>query len=290
MKKVALVTCRELATLLEDEILLTTALKRYGIEAGPEVWDDPDADWLKYDLVLIRTTWDYSERHEEFLRWLEMLESRQVNVLNPIPILRWNLNKRYLFELRNRGANLLETMAMLPGDPWTLDFIMRAEMFDEVVIKPVISAGARDTWRVKVGDAVKMQDQWARQLAQGELMIQEYAPEIVKDGEWSLIFFDGEFSHALVKKPKPGDFRVQAKHGGRYELRTPTPALIEQARAVLDLLEGMPLYARVDGIIRYNQLFLMELELLEPQLFFSLAPEQTDRLAAAIVNRLAPGA
>ncbi|MCB2200320.1 hypothetical protein KQI63_13000 [bacterium] len=286
MKRVALVTSQELATLLPDERLLVTALEERGIEANAEVWNDPDADWLKYNLILVRTPWDYSDHAEEFLAWLDRLEATQAPLLNPPATLRWNLNKRYLLELRNKGANLLTTMVVQSGDPWTLEHHLRSLLLDEAVIKPLVSASARGTWRLHVDFARVQQEKWTEALAKQEMMVQEYAPEIEREGEWSLIYFNGEYSHAVVKKPKAGDFRVQERHGGSLELGHPTPALIDQGKALLEMLDEVPLYARVDGIVRYNQLFLMELELLEPQLFFSMVPESADRFAELVEQRL----
>lgn len=286
MKRVALVTSEELATLLPDERLLVEVFTKRGIEAQPTVWNDPEVDWLKYDLVLIRTPWDYTLHADDFLAWIDRLEAMQVPLLNPPVTLRWNLNKRYLLELRNKGANLLTTMVVQPGDPWTLEHHMRSMLLDEAVVKPLVSASARGTWRLHVDFAHVQQEKWTEALAQQEMMVQEYAKEIERTGEWSLIYFKGEYSHSVLKKPKAGDFRVQERHGGSLEAATPTPAMIQQGREILDLLDAVPLYARVDAIVRYGQLFLMELELLEPQLFFSKVPESAERFVELVEQRL----
>lgn len=287
MARLALATCRDLADLIDDERLLVQDLAAHGVEAVPAVWDDPSVDWRSFDAVLIRTTWDYSARHDAFLAWFAQLEGMGVTVWNSLPMMRWNLDKRYLFRFAGQGVPLLPTRHVPRGDTESLASILDADGIQDAVVKPVVSAGAARTWRVSRREAVAREALYRREVELSDLLVQAYAPEIVSEGEWSLLYFDGEFSHALVKHPGSGDFRVQEKHGGWYDVRQPSTDLIEQGARILSLLEETPVYARVDGIVRDGRLHLMELELLEPQLFLALVPEASKRLAGLLAGKLA---
>jgi glutathione synthase/RimK-type ligase-like ATP-grasp enzyme len=250
----------------EDDAPLFDALARRGIEPVIAIWDR--ARWERIDACLIRSTWDYTWRRDEFLAWAE---GARVPLWNPSRILRWNSHKRYLAELAARGVPVVPTEIVAAGATARLDAA------HEIVVKPCVSAGARDTYRLRPGDPRPTLD------ATREWMIQPYLPSVEAEGEHSLIFFDGEFSHAIRKhaqlvEPRPAE-------GGEPRL-TPERDELEAARRVLAEVEPL-LYARVDlARAADGKPLLMELEAFEPSLFFRAAPEAADRLASAIARRL----
>lgn len=284
--RVALVTSLDLPELFGGERLLLPALVQLGAQVSICIWDDPDVDWADFDAIVIRCPWDYHEKLAAFSAWLTRLEQLQVKVLNDIATLRWNLNKNYLFELQNAGLTLIPSICLKPEDQRSLDELLATMQSDEIVVKPVQSAGAWRTLRVQKGQAALYESDFNQWRLEQDFLVQPFMPEIVTQGECSLVFFDGEYSHALIKRAKQGDFRVQSDHGGSVDVMQASPELIAQAEKILQALPRTPCYARVDGVIREGQFLLMELELLEPELFLELAPHAATLLAQAIVKRV----
>jgi glutathione synthase/RimK-type ligase-like ATP-grasp enzyme len=265
--KLALATCDSLPELDEDDAPLLPALERAGITPIAWVWDRPAPSEMR--ACVIRSTWDYTFRREEFLAWAERV---RVPLWNPPRVLRWNSHKRYLAELAARGADVVPTHIFAAGEAIALDSPT------EIVVKPCVSAGARDTFRLRPGDARPALDP-AR-----EWMVQPYQPAVEREGEHSLIFLDGEFSHAVRKHPALADTR---------DARGSEPLIVADndelacARRVLALVEPL-LYARVDLVRGEDgRVRLMELEVFEPSLFFRACPEAAERMARAIVKRMA---
>jgi glutathione synthase/RimK-type ligase-like ATP-grasp enzyme len=283
---IALVTSADLPDLFGGEQLLPAALEALGMKVSICVWDAPHLDWTGFDAIVIRCPWDYHEKLPAFLGWLQHLEQLQLKVVNDLATLRWNLNKNYLFELQNAGLALIPSICLKPDDPRSLDELLTAMQANEIVVKPVQSAGAWRTLRIQNGHTALYENDFAQWRLEQDFLVQPFMPEIVTQGECSLVFFDGAYSHALIKRAKQGDFRVQSDHGGSVEAMQASPELIAQAEKILRALAQMPCYARVDGVIRDGQFLLMELELLEPELFLELAPHAATQLAQAIVKRV----
>jgi glutathione synthase/RimK-type ligase-like ATP-grasp enzyme len=242
--------------------------------------------------VVVRSCWDYFLRPAEFHAWLDRLEADRATVYNPVPTLRWNADKRYLRDLEARGVPVVPTHWIPLGAAPSLREIRRRTGWTELVVKPAVSGGAHRTWRSSPGAAsVSTADdaRLAESAAEGDVMVQPMLAEIEREGEWSLHFFDGAFSHAIVKRPRAGDFRVQLEHGGSVVSVDPTAELIEAARRAIDAAPNAgepPLYARVDGCVVNGAFVLMELELLEPALSLAWADGAADRLADALLRRL----
>jgi glutathione synthase/RimK-type ligase-like ATP-grasp enzyme len=273
--RIALATCDELPELHWDEQPLRDALARRGVEAVPSVWSDRAVDWAAFDACVIRNTWDYTGRLHEFLRWADALP---VPLYNPARILRWNAHKGYLGELDARGVPVVPTEYARAGAAVDLAALAKSRGWDEVVVKPCISAGARDTFRVRAHEGQAALES----LRDRDRMVQPYQPAVEGEGEHSLIFVDGQLGHAIRKNPQlAGNFG----EGGEPRV-TPAPDELAAARLVLDAVGEPLLYARVDlvrgsdGVPR-----LMELEAFEPRLFLGVCPETGDRLAEAIVMR-----
>ncbi|HEX2833978.1 MAG TPA: hypothetical protein VHW00_13285 [Thermoanaerobaculia bacterium] len=255
--QIALVTWSALPQLAADDQLLRDALQHDGQAVTAAVWDDDRVDWSSFDAIVIRSTWDYHKRIDDFRAWLVSLGDAPL--WNPRGIVERNLHKAYLLST----PNAVPTRLVHPG--------ARVEVRERSVVKPAVSATAYRTTIVETSF-----------VAEFEAVVQPFVEEIVTKGEWSLIFFAGTFSHAVLKRPRAGDFRVQNDFGGSSDAMTPPRALIEDAHALLATLEEPWLYARVDGVERDGHLLLMELELTEPSLFLDRDPHAPRRFADAI--------
>lgn len=282
----AIVTSADLPELFGGEKLLLPALLELGIKTTICIWDDPAVVWQEFDAIIIRCPWDYHEKLPAFLHWLEQLRGLHVRVINDLETLQWNLNKKYLFELSQQDLPVIPSFCLAPSDQHTLTELMHLLKSDELVVKPVQSAGAWRTLRVTSENLAQVNREFAVWRLEQEFLVQPFMPEIMREGEWSFIFFDGEYSHALIKRAKPGDFRVQSDHGGSVEVIDAPPVMRVQALQILQAVKPMPCYARVDGVLRDGQFMLMELELLEPELFLELDPRAPQRFAHAIAQRL----
>jgi glutathione synthase/RimK-type ligase-like ATP-grasp enzyme len=282
--RLALVTCAAIPGAYPDDAHLVSSLQALGISPEPCVWTDPSVIWSRFDAVLIRTPWDYFQRYAEWCQWLDALP---VPTINPAPLLRWNADKRYLFALEAQGVPIIP-MRVAPGralGELLADFDGR-----DVVLKPTVSGGAWHTVRGVVGTPA-----FAAAVAQLPLdldyLVQDFVPQIVSEGEWSLLFFDGRYSHAVLKRPQASDYRVQSQHGGSVEAVEPPPALIDSALAVLQATAALGFddiaYARVDGVVVDGRFQLMELEVIEPALFLASRPDAAERFAANLHRRLA---
>jgi glutathione synthase/RimK-type ligase-like ATP-grasp enzyme len=285
MPRIALVTCSEYPNLHDDDRAMLPALARVGLTAEPVSWDAP-IDWSSYDLVVLRSTWDYVGRLAEFERWLDTLERSGVRVMNPLPTLRWNLRKTYLRELAEHGAPVVETHWISKGSTESLERVLDLHGWSEAVVKPAISAGGHDTHRVGRAKAGALQPIVEALAQRGEVMVQPFIGEIVERGEQSLLYFNRFFSHAIEKRPAAGEFRVQFTFGGTAAPISPDKKMCEVAERVLQQVPGPLLYARVDLVRTGDQVLVNEIELLEPMLYFLYAPEAAQRFAEALKGQL----
>jgi glutathione synthase/RimK-type ligase-like ATP-grasp enzyme len=282
----ALATSRAYPDLPADEQPLLAALQAAGYDARPAVWDDPDLPWPSAAGVLIRSCWDYHLAPQRFRQWLDDLDAWGIPVLNPTEVIRGNLDKRYLLDLARQGCAIVPTVAVPPGASRSLAALLDAEGWDEAVIKPIVSGGAHQTWRLHRREADAYTDRFATLVAETGALVQPFLPEIVTDGEWSFVFFDRQLSHVVCKRPKTGDFRVQDIHGGSLAVRQPDPAWLPQVAAILSHIPGDLTYARLDGVVRQGRFLIMEVEVIEPNLYLGLVPEAISRLVAAIRRRI----
>lgn len=287
--RVALATCAAVPGLSPDDRLLPPALAARGIQAEPVVWDEPEAPWEAYDAVVVRSCWDYHHKADRFDQWTRRLEARRLPLWNPPDVLRWNARKTYLRELADAGVPVVPTRFVESAGGPELDAVLHEAGWRQVVVKPVVSASADETWRAERGREADG-ERFRRLVGRMPVMVQPFLPEIEREGEWSFCFFGGEYSHAVLKRPRPGDFRVQSDHGGVYHMADPPGELVGQAAAALRLAGRQTLYARVDGCVIDGELHLMELELLEPGLFLAVHPAAPDRFAAAIARALSAAA
>ncbi|MCA1814335.1 MAG: hypothetical protein LC624_10370 [Halobacteriales archaeon] len=280
---IALATCHELPQSCPDDASLFAGLAQAGIHVQAQPWDAPGVDWAGFDLVLVRAAWDYFLHIDRFRGWLDRCERDGVNLWNPPAVLRWNSDKLYLEELARAGVPTVPMRVVPPDSQDTLAFVMEETGWSDVVVKPAVSGGAWGTFRASA--AKPMEHPFAQQKAHGAVLVQPFVAE-VRRGEWSFVFFERAFSHAVLKRPGEADFRVQEKHGGTLSPVQASPAQVGQARAVLDAVKGELLYARVDMVDVRGTLTLMELEVLEPELFLRTASGSAERCVAAVRQRL----
>lgn len=285
-RRVALVTCAAYPQLYEDDHLLARALEAIGIGAVPTVWSDAAVDWMGFDALVIRSPWDYFERSDEFRSWLDARIASGVRLCNAGDILEWNYDKRYLQDLAAAGMALVPTICIARGERVDVAALARARGWSEIVVKPTISGGAYRTYRFLVEDAAAYAKEIDDTLVDRGVLVQPFLPEILSGGELSLLFFDGEYSHAVCKRPQAGDYRVQFQYGGTNDNVEVEPALVAQARRCVLAAPSLPVYARVDGVVTDGRFLLMELEVFEPVMFLARHPEAPMRFARAIAARL----
>lgn len=283
--RVALATAADLEVSDQDEHLLAPALRDVGIDVDIPVWDDPSIDWAGYDAVVIRSTWDYVTKYPAFLDWIERVGG-VTRLFNPPEVLRWNLHKGYLIELEDRGVPIVPTAWLGQGDRVDLEELAATRGWSDVVIKPAVDAGARGLVRVD-GDLAAGQAKLDALLATDDVMVQEFQTGILDHGELSVICIDGAFSHAIRKRAKPGDVRIQIEYGGTYTREVPDDATRGLAEWIVEATGLDLLYARVDLVPAVDGSWqLGELELAEPALYLHWAPGSSGRLAEAIRQRL----
>jgi glutathione synthase/RimK-type ligase-like ATP-grasp enzyme len=276
----ALATCATVPDWEVDDRVFHEALAARGVDARQIVWDDPGADWNRFDAVLIRTTWDYQDKRDAFVAWAESLA---VPLYNPADIVRWNTHKRYLRDLEARGIPIVPTEWLARGTAPDIASVCEQRGWRRGFLKPCIGATARETLRFEAGDPAA-QRHADRLLAQEDLMLQPYLPAVETQGEVSAIFIAGELTHSVRKVPVPGDYRVQDDFGAKdYPIEFPDVAL---ARRTIDAVPRQLLYGRADFLIGDDGLSVTELELVEPSLFFRHGRHAADRLADAIVAEL----
>lgn len=246
------------------------------------VWDDPRELWRECSEIIIRCTWDYSSRLIEFLKWIDRVEQAGIRLHNSPDTLRWNSDKLYLKDLAARGVEIPPTV-WIGREKLTRELLLK-HVTGPCVIKPTVSAGAYNTLRVSPETIDDVLEKLAPVNRDKGFMLQPFIPEVVEPGEYSLIFFQKDYSHAVLKTPASGDFRVQPRYGGLQRAAEVSRESIAQARFVLDQIPfaGIPLYARVDGVIRGGKFLLMELELIEPYLFLEFG----DGAAALLASKL----
>jgi hypothetical protein len=286
MPTIALATYRDLPQLTSDDQFVCALLEMLGVQAHAVIWDAPDVAWESYQAVVVRSCWDYHLHPSRFIAWLRHLQHLQIPLWNPAPILQWNLHKTYLRDLQTQGATIPATCWLTRGCAADLATILADRGWKEAVIKPAISATAYHTWRTSREQARQDQERFAALLQHSDMLVQQFMDPVVAEGEWSFVFFQKQYSHTVLKKAQPGDFRVQDDFGGTVELISPDMALIEQAQQIIHCIKDPLLFARVDGIELDGHLVLMELELIEPFLFLQSNPHAAERFAYAILTVL----
>lgn len=284
MNKIAFVTSSVKPDFAGNDLTVVDSLRLAGAEVKPLPWDVDSNEWNSFDLVVMRSCWNYHLHPEKFIQWIDRMEKQKVKMLNSLTIARWNLHKGYLQELESKGIQIPETIFLSKGSKINLGSIMKERNWKKVVAKPAISATAFNTLLISREKADQHQAKLESLLAHSDMLVQKFMSEIQEQGEWSLIFFDKKFSHAVLKQPAEKDFRVQHDFGGTATNNAPPPFVLRQAEKIIDLINEPLLYARVDGVVSKNKFLLMELELIEPMLFLDSENGSANTFAKAMTN------
>jgi len=285
--KIGLLTCESLPELCDDESPFVEALAKYGYRTYPMIWSDDQ--WQECDYLVFRNTWDYIHRYTEFTDFLNRLQTSRTTVFNDLDLVRSNINKTYLLNLQDQAFPVVPTK-LLRSDELEGYFLPSDTNFhwENYVLKPSVSADSHCTFRGSLDLVLKQA--CSIQLERGsQWLLQPFLPSIVEEGEISLMYFDGQRSHSVLKKVKAGDFRVQDTYGGTAELIEADPKIWKTGDQILQSLPSTPLYARVDLINFRGKPHLLELELIEPSLFFKKASGSASRFAGAIHRRIQSG-
>ena len=296
MTDITLLTCRAyykpdkvtpyIQNILLEQELLKSAFEAQGLKVDITYWDNPSYEWQKTRSILFRTIWDYFERFDEFWEWVEQVKTK-TTLINSYELIKWNIDKHYLNDLKNNGIQVVPTCFVDRGNNIGLKEIANLNDWKHIVIKPAISASAFNTYKI-TNDEIEHNEKLFHELLQThDMLVQPFFSTISEFGEASLMVFDGKFTHAVLKKAKPGDFRVQDDFGGTVHDYKPTEEEIVFAEKVFQSCISMPIYGRVDIVWDTNKnLYLSELEIIEPELWIRNMPESGNKIAEAVTKIL----
>ena len=277
---IALATAAHLPGGSEDDQVLIQALRAKGVTVSIAIWDQP-AHWDRFDAVVIRSVWDYHLKYTRFLEWLDLLEATGANLYNPVEVIRWNADKHYMLDLERRGIRITPTRVVRASDDLSLAGILRETGWREGVVKPAVSSTGYETWFVHAPCGPVDEDRFGKQRIAMDVLVQEFAAG-VRDGELSFVFLAGQYSHCVLKRAAGTEFRIHVEHGGSVESHHPSAEQIQWAQSVMDAVTERWTYARVDAVADAEGLMLMELELLDPELFFKYKPSSAGLLISAL--------
>lgn len=292
MTDITLLTCRAyykpdnvtpyIQNILLEQELLKSAFEAQGLKVDITYWDNPSYEWQQTKSVLFRTVWDYFERFDEFWDWLEQVKTK-TKLINSYELIKWNIDKHYLRDLKNNDIQVVPTYFADRGNNISLQEIANLNDWKHIVIKPAISASAFNTYKI-INDEIEQKEQLFHELLQThDMLVQPFFPTISELGEASLMVFGGKFTHAILKKAKAGDFRVQDDFGGTVHDYNPTQEEIKFAEKVFQSCTSLPIYGRVDIVWDSNKhIYLSELEIIEPELWIRNRPESANKIAEAV--------
>ncbi|MFC4721667.1 RimK family alpha-L-glutamate ligase [Geojedonia litorea] len=269
-----------------EDYLVKEALDKLGLKTLRLAWDNPNFDWSSTKAILFRTTWDYFDRFEEFSNWLSKV-TKVTRAFNSENLIRWNIDKHYLQDLKANGVTIAETYFIEQKDPRSLEDLHNHLGWKETVLKPCISGAARHTYKLNAQSIADYEDVYKKLIEHEAMMLQPFQYSIVSKGEISMMVFNGQFTHAVLKKAKAGDFRVQDDFGGSVFDYVPTNDEIQFSEQAVKACPELPIYARVDIFTDNNgKIALSELELIEPELWFRNHVEAANVLAKALKEQL----
>ena len=292
MTDITLLTCRAyykpdivtpyIQNILLEQELLKSAFEAQGLKVDITYWDNPTYEWQETKSVFFRTIWDYFERFDEFWEWLEQVKTK-TRLINSYELIKWNIDKHYLKDLSSWGIETVPTYFADKGCNMKLHEIAKRNQWKDLVIKPAISASAFKTYKILANEIQANEKLFNSLVQERNMLVQPYFETITQLGEASLMVFDGKFTHAILKKAQPGDFRVQDDFGGTVHNYIPTKAEINFAEKVFETCKTKPIYGRVDIVWDNDKNFyLSELEIIEPELWIRNYPKCAERIAEAV--------
>jgi len=284
--RVCFVTCLTWPDISESDRHVERALEVRGITVTAWPWNAPDPPLGGVDLAVFRSSWDYHHAPEAFLAWLGDCEGRGVRFWNPPDLVRWNLTKRYLLDLEEWGVGVVPTVLLEEPAARHLPTVFARRGWDRAVVKPILGASGFDATLVTSETAHAVAAAIDGGRIRRPAIVQPFVAEIQTRGEWSLVFIEEVLTHAMLKRPASGDFRVQSSYGGTSGRADPPDGIVAAARRAIERLPLEPLYTRVDGVETAGGFLVMEVEVHEPGLFFGAAPEAAETFAEAIIRRL----
>ena len=274
---------------LKEDGLLIEALNNLGLKTIKKDWNDSNFNWNSTKTAVFRSTWDYFDKFSIFQNWLSQVQNKCA-LINSYEQIKWNLDKHYLQDLKNWGLPIPKSVFINKMSGTKLKDIATNMKWNHIVVKPTVSGAAKNTFQLKDQEIENFQTNWIRLTNEEDFIVQEFQKNIIKSGEIAVMLFGGKYSHAVLKKAKKGDFRVQDDFGGTVETITPSKEIIDLAEKAIKKLNPTPLYCRVDVILNnQNKAVIIELELIEPELWFRFKITAADKLAMYIkefINKL----
>ena len=274
------------ANTIDEDAILSRLLTELEIPNEIIPWSQQNEDWSRFSHLLIKSVWDYFDYYPAFLAWIAARKEDGISVLNDLDTILWNSSKAYLLEIEAKGYPVIAGKLLKKGSTFDGEFIRTQLNVGTWVIKPLVSGGAKNTLKISADSWQQQQEQINALLLQEDYLIQPFVKEVQEVGEYSLIFFNGQFSHTVLKTPAKEDFRVQHYFGGTISVLSPEPALVADCQKLVDEFGANTLYVRVDGVLIDQVFHLMELEMIEPYLFLGLADLAIPNYKAALQARL----
>ena len=268
-----------ISNVLKEDELVINALEGKDLSVIKKDWNDPNFNWNNTRSVLFRSTWDYFDNFEQFKKWFDKTRNTCL-MINSSETIEWNLDKHYLLDLQKHQIPIPNSEFIQRGSFVDLSLLMQEKNWNEIVVKPTISGAAKNTYRLKKEDINQFDSTWKKLIYQEDFIVQEFQNNVIKKGEVAMMVIGGEYTHAVLKKAKEGDFRVQDDFGGSIAKYSPSEKMVKLAEKCTGILSAIPSYARVDIIWdNSGDLAVSELELIEPELWFRLNPNAAQKLA-----------
>ena len=283
MKKCAFLSMDSLEDFVCYDELLIEPFRLAGWHVDTISWKEDNVDWNQYDVLNIRSTWDYQNDYIAFVKRLEEINNSSAILVNDLELVKWNIDKKYLLKLEGAGVDIVPSRIFNSFDLEAALKLFNVYKTEQIIIKPTVSANADDTFRLSKSDLAQFSSELQTVFQSRAHIIQPFVDSIISEGEYSLFYFGSELSHCILKTPRQDDFRVQEEHGGVLKLAQADPGMIDAASKVLDALPSQALYARIDFVRSGNSFLLMEVELIEPSLYFNMDEEAPQRYVDAFI-------
>ena len=268
-----------ISNVLREDELVINALEGKDLSVIKKDWNDPNFNWNNTRSVLFRSTWDYFDNFEQFKKWFDKTRNTCL-MINSSETIEWNLDKHYLLDLQKHQIPIPNSEFIKRGSSVDLSLLMQEKNWNEIVVKPTISGAAKNTYRLKKEDINLFNSTWKKLIYQEDFIVQEFQNNVITKGEVAMMVIGGKYTHAVLKKAKEGDFRVQDDFGGSIAKYSPSEKMVKLAEQCTRIISPIPSYARVDIIWdNSGDLAVSELELIEPELWFRLNPNAAQKLA-----------